>query len=234
MNHKRFEHKKHIFFDLDHTLWDFEKNSALAYKQIFEINNLDYDVAIFNKEYSTVNLKYWKLFREEKISVEQMRYQRLKEVFTNIEVFVSDDIINKIAQDYIFYLTHNSHLIEGANEVLPYLHKKYNLHIITNGFKEIQKKKLINSNIYHFFKTVTDAEDAGVKKPNKEIFRLALQKAGAIEQDSLMIGDSLEVDVFGAISVGIDAILYKDTHIDESIQKDWIEIISLKDLYSFL
>ncbi|WP_438963245.1 YjjG family noncanonical pyrimidine nucleotidase [Winogradskyella sp.] len=205
---------KHVFFDLDHTLWDFDKNSGLTFKKIFELNNINIELGTFLKVYEPINLKYWKLYREERVSKPDLRYGRLKEAFDTLGVSVKDDMINHLSEAYIDYLTTFNHLFEGAIEILEYLQYKYHLHIITNGFEEVQERKMQNSKIRSYFKTVTNSEMVGVKKPNPKIFNYALNSAEANPNESIMIGDSLEADIAGAQKVGMRTIHfdYKDVH----------------------
>lgn len=191
-----------VFFDLDHTLWDFEKNSALTFQKILEENQLNVDLEDFLTAYIPINLEYWKLYREDRISKSQLRYQRLKRTFDNIGKTISDETINVLAYEYIEHLSSYSHLFPNTIEVLEYLSPRYKLHIITNGFQEIQEKKLKGSNIHQYFDQIIDSEIAGVKKPHPYIFELALTKANVAPQNSLMIGDSIEADIMGAKSAG--------------------------------
>jgi len=211
---KPFQNKSDIFFDLDHTLWDFEKNSALAFEMIFDKHKLSLDLESFLSFYVPINFKYWKLYRDEKISTEDLRYYRLKEVFDLMNEKVNDELIHLLSKEYIHYLPQFNHLYDGATEILDYLSPNYNLHIITNGFQTVQYGKLKNSNIEHYFKTVTNSEMAGVKKPNPIIFEYALQKANAEKPKSIMIGDSLEADVEGALNSGLDAIFFNEFNIE--------------------
>ena len=199
---------KHIFFDLDHTLWDFDKNSALTFDKIFKVHSLELNTSEFLQAYGPINLNYWKLYREEKIDKESLRYKRLKDCFDAIGFKVSDEIIYQLSEDYITYLTTFTHLFEGTLDVLDYLKKDYDLHIITNGFEEAQQRKMDNAKISHYFKTVTNSESAGVKKPNPIIFNHALNVSNANPENSIMIGDNYEADIEGAINVGLDVILY--------------------------
>ncbi|WP_299227435.1 YjjG family noncanonical pyrimidine nucleotidase [uncultured Psychroserpens sp.] len=199
---------KHVFFDLDHTLWDFDKNSALTFYKIFDVHQLNLDVKQFLSVYEPINLNYWKLYREEKIDKKNLRYKRLKDTFDAIEFKVADDTIHQLSEDYITYLTTFNHLFEGTFEILEHLKPNYELHIITNGFEEAQHKKMNNANISHYFETVTNSEIAGVKKPNPIIFEHALEVAKAKPQESIMIGDNIEADIIGALDVGFEAILF--------------------------
>ena len=140
-----------VFFDLDHTLWDFEKNSALTFEKILKENQVDIDVPKFLEVYVPTNLSFWKLYREEKITKDELRYQRLKTVFDALDFQIPDAKINLLAEAYIAHLSSNNHLFPNTIEILDYLKPKYRLHIITNGFQEIQDKKRMNANIYAYF-----------------------------------------------------------------------------------
>ncbi|MBO6606203.1 YjjG family noncanonical pyrimidine nucleotidase [Psychroserpens sp.] len=199
---------KHIFFDLDHTLWDFDKNSALTFEKIFDIHRVTIDTSRFLSVYEPINLNYWKMYREERISKKNLRYQRLRDTFDAVNFDVTDEIIHKLSEDYINYLTTFNHLFEGTIDILEHLFGDYDLHIITNGFEEAQQRKINNANIGHYFKTITNSEAAGVKKPNPIIFNHALNVANADPNESLMIGDNYEADILGALDVGLDAILF--------------------------
>ena len=161
-----------VFFDLDHTLWDFDKNSALTFDKIFQLHGIDVELKDFLNVYEPINLNYWKMYREERIDKESLRYGRLKNSFDEISVAISDELINILSEDYITYLPDNNYLFDGTHDVLNYLKSNYNLHIITNGFHEVQHGKLKNSNIAPYFKTVTNSEMVGVKKPNPKFLIL--------------------------------------------------------------
>ncbi|BAO74783.1 YjjG family noncanonical pyrimidine nucleotidase [Winogradskyella sp. PG-2] len=205
---------KHVFFDLDHTLWDFDKNSGLTFDKIFKLNQIDIKLNDFLKVYEPINLKFWKLYREEKVTKASLRYGRLKQAFDAVNINVEDDLINRLSEAYIEHLSSFNHLFEGAIEILDYLRNKYVLHIITNGFEEVQEKKMKGSGIRHYFETVTNSEMVGVKKPNPKVFNFALNIANAKATESIMIGDSLEADIEGAYHIGMDTIHfdYKDIH----------------------
>ncbi len=223
---------EHVFFDLDHTLWDFDKNSALAFEKIFKMQKMALEVEDFLEVYLPINFKYWELYRNNSVSKEVLRYGRLKETFDSLKFEACDTTIDTIADDYIKYLPNNNHLLEDSVEILDYLSKKYRLHIITNGFDEIQERKMKNSGIHHYFETVTTSEEAGVKKPHPEIFNKALSKCEAKPEFSVMIGDNLEADIVGAHNFGIRSILL-DTY--EKINQDqFLQIQKLKELLNYL
>lgn len=221
-----------VFFDLDHTLWDFDRNSALTFKKIFEIHGINVKLEDFLKVYEPINLNYWKLYREERIDKASLRYGRLKNTFDTINVLVNDELINTLSEDYITHLPSNNFLFDDTFEVLNYLNKKYNLHIITNGFHEVQHGKLRNAKIDMYFETVTNSEMVGVKKPNPIIFEHALNLASTNSNSSVMIGDNWEADIQGALNVGIDAICFNihGTKLDKHIK----QITNLLELKAYL
>jgi putative hydrolase of the HAD superfamily len=199
-----------IFFDLDHTLWDFDKNSEIAFNRIFKNKFPDICCNDFIEKYIPINQACWKLYQNDEISHPELRYNRLKLSFDAINIAVSDEDINQIANDYIDSLTENNHLFDGAIEILEYLKPKYKLHIITNGFANIQDKKINNALLSGYFSTITNSESAGVKKPNSIIFDYAVNLAQASKENCIMIGDCLDADVNGALNAGLDAIFFND------------------------
>jgi len=199
-------HIKHVFFDLDHTLWDFETNSKKTYEYIFKQNNILINIDQFAKIYKPINHAYWKLYREEKVSQKELKYARLKNTFDALEYSITDKIILKLAKEYLENLSNYNTLIEGTIDLLEYLKPKYKLHIITNGFDEIQLAKLENAKIARFFEEVITSESVFVKKPNPKIFFYALKVANAKTYESVMIGDNLEADIYGAKNLGIKTI----------------------------
>lgn len=223
---------KHIFFDLDHTLWDFDKNSLLAFEMVFEKFNINIGVEDFLYSYQPINMKYWKLYREEKVSKKELRRGRLIEAFTRHNIGFSLGIIDEISNDYIDFLPLHNHLIEGTEDLLEYLNPKYDLHIITNGFREVQNKKLLSSGILHYFDTITNSEDAGVKKPNPYIFKHAIQKSGAKFDNSVMIGDNYEADIMGAEAVGLNTICFN--YHKEKLPAQNIQVSELKHIKNYL
>ncbi len=202
-----------VFFDLDHTLWDFDKNSEMAFDRIFKSKFPEIKIEDFIEKYAPINQACWKLYQNDKITHVELRYNRLRFSFDALNVKISDENINEIAIDYIEYLTDNNHLFDGAIEVLEYLKPKYKLHIITNGFASVQEKKINNALLSDYFSTVTNSELAGVKKPNSIIFDYAVNVAQASKENSIMIGDCLDADVNGALNAGLDAIFFNEKKI---------------------
>ena len=221
---------KNIFFDLDHTLWDFDKNSDLTFFKILQKNNIKIDVNKFLFEYHPINRKYWDMYRENRVSKSDLRFFRLSDTFNKLNYKVDDDIINKLAIDYIEHLSDFNNLIPDTFLVLEELKLKYNMHIITNGFKEVQRRKLEKSKLIHYFKTVTISEDVGVKKPDKLIFEHAIFSAKAKIENSIMIGDNYHADILGASALGMRAIYFNFHKTDEQRRENVIVIENLKEI----
>ncbi|MBF4517697.1 noncanonical pyrimidine nucleotidase, YjjG family [Flavobacterium sp. ANB] len=203
-----------IFFDLDHTLWDFDKNSEMAFDRIFKSKFPEIKTEDFIIKYAPINQACWKLYQNDEITHLELRYNRLKFSFDALNFEISDENINEIANDYIEFLTDNNYLFDGAIEVLEYLKPKYKLHIITNGFANVQDKKINNAGLGSYFSTITNSELAGVKKPNSIIFDYAVNLSKASKENCIMIGDCLDADVNGALNAGLDAIFFNDKKIE--------------------
>ena len=197
-----------VFFDLDHTLWDFDKNSGLAFERVFRKHKIELPLADFLKVYEPINLDYWKKYREDRVSKEQLRRGRLTETFDCFELKFPLETIDSLAHCYIEELPIDNHLFTGAVDILDYLSANYRLHIITNGFEEVQHLKLHNSGIKKYFSTVTTSEEVGLKKPHPVIFETALMKASVASTQSVMIGDSLEADIIGAQKAGMHTLFF--------------------------
>ncbi|WLD23375.1 YjjG family noncanonical pyrimidine nucleotidase [Flavobacterium dauae] len=206
---KAKEHITDLFFDLDHTIYDFDKNSSLTFHAVFSDLKLE-GTQDFMTHFKPINDLYWEKYAREEITHDFLRYGRLKDTFNAIELAVSDEHIYHIADYFIENLTNYNHVFQGAYETLDQLKSKYRLHIITNGPEKVQEKKLKNSKLDHYFETVTNSEKAGVKKPDPVIFQYALSQANVRPQNSLMIGDNIKADIHGALNVGMDVIWFNE------------------------
>jgi putative hydrolase of the HAD superfamily len=221
-----------IFFDLDHTLWDFDRNSLLAFERVFATHKINLDVLTFVKVYEPINFDYWKLYREERVNKQDLRRGRLIDAFNRFDMTFPLETIDALAVAYIDELPIDNHLFDGAVEVLSYLVEKYRLHIITNGFQEVQHLKLKNSGIHSFFHTITSSEEVGLKKPNPVIFHRALEKAKVTIENSIMIGDSFEADIQGAEAVGMKTLFYN--YRNEEVPHGYLTVNKLIEIKSHL
>ena len=221
-----------VFFDLDHTLWDFDRNSSLAFARVFAKYDISLPLENFLREYEPINLVYWKKYRDGHINKEALRRGRLADAFAVFDLRFPVEIIDDLASCYIEELPVDNHLFDNTHEILEYLSIKYRLHIITNGFRKVQHLKLKNSGINQFFQTVTTSEEVGFKKPHPSVFRAALQKASAAAESSVMIGDNLEADILGAQGVGMHSLYFNCRK--EKISKSLNAIKSLSEIRDFL
>jgi len=223
---------KHIFFDLDHTLWDFETNSAKTFEFIFNQSSINVNLNDFLSHYTPINHAYWKLYREDKISKPKLRYGRLKDTFDGLKYLISEDRIHHLSKIYIDNLPNYNTLFDGAIEILDYLKQKYNLHIITNGFEEVQLKKMQKSKILHYFDKVITSESVGVKKPNPKIFYHSLELANTEPKNSMMIGDNLEADILGAQQIGMQTIFFN--YHNKPVNNNTISVNNLIEIKQYL
>ena len=219
---------KNIFFDLDHTLWDFERNSELTFDFIFRKLDLEIDLKNFLSKYNPINQKCWKLYRENKISQKELRIKRLVKTFEIIQFEIQFYKIEEISNLYIKHLLTFKNLFDGTHELLHFLKKKYRLHVITNGFEDVQNFKILNSGLSSYFENIFTADSLGYKKPNPKIFKLAMDKVGTNPKCSLMIGDSFEADIKGALEVKMQA-LHFNSH-NEPIHNRCPIFYSLTDI----
>ncbi|MGC6479018.1 MAG: YjjG family noncanonical pyrimidine nucleotidase [Flavobacteriaceae bacterium] len=197
---------QHLYFDLDHTLWDFEENSKRTFEKILKEHVFPFTLEEFIEVYSPYNHHYWKQYRENRITTAELRYKRLASSFTALAVEISDSQILEISEAYIQGLSTFTALFPGTIPLLKRLQKKYRLHIITNGFDVVQQKKINNSGLGSFFDTITTAEAVGFKKPRPEIFAAARGKRSVLPAQAIMIGDSLEADILGGLQDGMQAV----------------------------
>jgi putative hydrolase of the HAD superfamily len=199
---------EHIFLDLDHTIWDFETNSDAAYRKLLAEFNIPVSFEDFIEVYHPINQRIWEDYSAGKYSKEQVKIIRLKATLDTLGYELPPGEVLQMADRYLDFLAEGTVLFPGAKETLEYLAGKYPLHLITNGFKEVQYRKIENSGLNRYFQTVTVSEETGELKPHPSVFRYALEKAGTVAHKSAMVGDSLKSDVLGALNVGMSAVLF--------------------------
>ncbi len=231
---------RHLFFDLDHTLWDFETNSQETLQDLYlEFTLADKgvpDFQRFHQTYSVHNERLWERFRRGFISREDLRWKRLW--YTLLEFKIGDrQLVYNLSDRYLELLPTKAHLFPGTLEVLDYLRGKgYPMHLITNGFEETQHLKLRHSGIADYFSHVVTSESAGCLKPQRAIFDYALQRSGCTAEEALMVGDALEIDILGARNAGMDQVYFnpaKPVRPGHRIQPTY-SIGSLAELMSLL
>ncbi len=212
---------RHIFFDLDHTLWDFEANSKATLQQLyaeFDLQNKGISTfEDFHKTYSVHNDKMWSNFRKGHIDRETLRWKRMWLTLVDFKI-ANEPLALDMSKRYLELLPAQSELFPYAAEILEYCKNKgYRLHLITNGFEETQKLKMHHCGIGHYFEEVITSEKAMSLKPHKEIFEYAFNITGADAATSIMIGDALDIDILGARNAGMDQVFFnplKATHKD--------------------
>ena len=202
---------KHIFFDLDRTLWDFDAAAEVAFERIYEkydLKSLGIPSAHeFHEVYHPLNEQLWVQYRADQITKDYLNRTRFVLPLAHYGIH-DTELADHLSEDYVYWSPRIVRLVPGTMELLDYLKPKYHLHLITNGFQEVQHTKLSGSGLEPYFETLTVSEEVGVKKPNPEIFLYALRKAHATVEESLMIGDEMAVDIDGARAAGIDQLFY--------------------------
>lgn len=202
---------RHIFFDLDHTIWDFDRNAEETLIELYEVYALkDLGVSCsttFIDIYTKNNHELWASYHIGKISKEELRQTRFKKTF--LDLGLAPEIIPlDFEDDYVRICPTKTNLFPEAHETLEYLSSKYQLHLISNGFKESTELKIERTGLAKYFENIIISEVIGINKPDKAIFQFALDSAGAEVHESLMIGDSIEADIRGAQAFGMDAIYF--------------------------
>lgn len=223
---------RNIFFDLDRTLWDFEKNSKETLQELFTefgLNNHIESFSIFHKKYIDINKNLWQLYRKNKITKEELRYKRFEETLKKLKVS-QFNLGKDFGEEYIKRSPQKTNLVEGSKEILEHLSINYTLHIITNGFKEVQYIKLNNSGISTYFQNIIISEEVGYNKPHIKIFRHAETLAKASANECLMIGDDYEPDVKGALNAGWKAIFFSNKKIDNPLPTQISQLKEIKKL----
>lgn len=227
---------QHVFFDLDHTLWDFERNSKDTMWQLYQRFDLAArgitDFEVFYTVYKDHNEKLWVRFRKGFIKREELRWKRMWHTLLDFKIG-DTKIANELSIAYLEILPTQRFLIPDAEEVVAYCAAKYPLHIITNGFEITQRQKLHYCGLSNYFDQLITSEKSNSIKPQPEIFSFAEQAVGAQSKDCIMIGDALEIDITGAMNAGWDTIYFNPERIKHE-RKPTHEIDSLKNIMEIL
>jgi putative hydrolase of the HAD superfamily len=224
---------RHLFFDLDHTLWDFEANAKATLEDLFQLLNLKEkginDFNLFYKNYLHHNERLWERYRYGYIKQEDLRIKRMRQSLLDFKI-ADEELAQAMSVKFLERLPTRTILFPFTKEILTYLKGKgYQLHLITNGFEKTQHSKLKYSGLDIFFTEIITSEGSGSLKPHKEIFEYALRKTKALPGESIMLGDTLDVDIQGAINAGIDQVFVNHHRIMGHIQATYM-VHSLKEL----
>ena len=227
---------KAVFFDLDHTLWDYDLNSRETLDELFiehkvhEIPGVEF--GHFHDTFQRVNLQLWDQYDRGFIDRDVIRHDRFKIILT--ELGSNDQILaERLAEDYSVLSPTKKNLVPNALEVLLYLSDRYPLYLVTNGFESMQTAKAESGGIRKFFQDVITSERAGHKKPAREIFDYTLSIGKIAPEEVVMVGDNILTDIEGATNAGIDSVFYNPRKV-ESNDVATFEIADLLELKSIL
>lgn len=226
----------HIFFDLDRTIWDFDASAEDSFSRMFDKYGLK-DLGVpsikaFKDAYDIHNDMLWSWYRKGEILKEVLNIRRFELTLADFGI-VNHEIHVGMSEDYVMMNPDKAFLFPGAIETLEYLAPKYPMHIITNGFQEVQEQKFRIARLSLYFKSVTTSEEAGMKKPEPGIFHYAMDKANALANESLIIGDDLKVDILGGRDVGMDQVYFNPGGVEHSESVTY-EIKCLNELKEIL
>jgi putative hydrolase of the HAD superfamily len=227
--------KKHLFFDLDRTLWDYESNAKEVLLVIYKhylADTVNFDFTLFAETFGRENSYLWAAFSSNKIDKTYLRKFRFYNTLSALGM-PDFDLSTHLEVMYLAETPLKTKLLPGVHETLSVLQQKYTLHIITNGFEGVQEFKLVNSGIRHYFSTIVTSDSAGARKPNREIFEFSTNQINATQAEVLIIGDDLEIDILGAKAAGWDGIYFNP--IENPLNDPEVkEIRSLTDLLNLL
>ncbi|MFM8963538.1 MAG: YjjG family noncanonical pyrimidine nucleotidase [Sphingomonadales bacterium] len=228
---------KDLFFDLDHTLWDFETNSKETIQELYTTHRLvDLGIVDFDRFYSIYsahNHRLWDRYTKGFIKQEELRWKRVYLSLLDFKV-ANEPLAKEMSQAYLEILPNKKHLFPYTIEILEYLKQKdYKMHLITNGFESVQFKKIKNSGLQDYFIEVITSEASNSLKPQKEIFEYALKNANASIEESIMIGDNESADIQGGINIGMDTIFVNHIQVVPTVPATYT-ITHLKELENIL
>lgn len=227
---------RHVFFDLDHTLWDFDTNSRETLEELFITHQLEEKLNTnpkkFVEVYLKINQKMWTLYNQNKISKQELRDTRFNLLFKKFK-YNNSELAKTIDFEYINTCPKKGKLIDGALEVVEHLSKDYVIHVITNGFQETQETKIKYSGIAPYVSELITSENSGYQKPNTGIFSFALDRIKSHRKECIMIGDNLETDIKGAKQSRIDHIFFNEMRIDRRklrVQHEVFKLLEIKEI----
>lgn len=231
------ENIRHIFFDLDNTLWDYRRNAKITLAKLYEEFQIKekyaYSFDDFYPFYYESNESLWADLRDQKVTKEELRARRFPEAFKNMGITEPEFALD-FEHRFVNEVTDSNYVVEDAGELLDYLYDKYTLHILSNGFEEVTHRKIENSIIKNYISTITTAEGAGAPKPDSIAFQTALNKADAYKDESIYIGDDWIADMIGATTFGMKAIFFNPLNENHMWMEDVPVVEKLIDLKNYL
>ena len=225
-----------IFIDLDDTIWDFRTNSKVALHKVYDIHNLSQFYNTFEEYYSVYsekNTELWNMYHHGRISKEDLMNERFRYPLQRLGVH-DNGLAKTLDKDYLSILSTQKNVVPGTWELLDYLSNKYSLAILSNGFEEVQYKKMRSSGIDHYFQEVILSDKVGVNKPHPDIFKYALNKMDTKPDRALMIGDNYDADILGAAKCGIAQIYYNPLKKEITESKPTHQVESLVEIINIL
>lgn len=225
-----------IFFDLDHTLWDFETNSCETLRELYATYKLNMcgvdECKKFEQQFKKVNVQLWDLYDRGLIDSQVIRKERFKQVLEHFQIY-DEKLCLDLSVEYLEKCPTKAGLIPHAMETLHYLSKKYPMTVVTNGLEEVQHVKLTSGNLHRFFQHVVTSQKAGHKKPSREIFEYAMRANRVTCDQVIMIGDNLLTDIGGAMNASIDTVFFNPEEVAHTVNVKH-EIRSLAELQNIL
>lgn len=243
MQNHSFMHVKYkdLFIDFDDTLYNTYGNAVIALRETFEEFHLERyfsDPQVFYDAYWEANITLWSLYSHGEITRDYLIVERFRRPLSEGKgIEITEAYCLEMSDRFLEFCATKPGVVDGARELMDYLKTKgYRMHMTSNGFHEVQYKKLAACGLRDYFDTIILSEDAGVNKPSPLYFDYAFKVSGANRETTLMIGDNLQTDILGALNSGIDALLFNrwDVDVKESPQKPTFIVSSLKDIMNIL
>jgi YjjG family noncanonical pyrimidine nucleotidase len=227
---------KCIFFDLDHTLWDYDTNSCSTLRELYSAFGLQTlgitDCDSFEQQFKKVNLQLWDLYDRGLIGSEVIRRERFKQILQHFNIN-DEKLCIDLSAEYMQSCPRKGTLLPYALETLNYLSDRYSMTVVTNGFEEVQHIKLTAGNLHRFFTHIVTSQKAGYKKPSREIFDYAMKANNVLPNEVIMIGDNLVTDIGGARNAAIDTVFFNPERVAHDVAVKH-EISSLAELQNIL
>jgi putative hydrolase of the HAD superfamily len=209
---------RHLFFDLDHTLWDFDSNAKDSLQELYTSFELEAKAIgpfqFFYTTYLAHNAILWSRYEKGYISTEELKWRRMWRTLLDFKI-ADENLAKEMSAHFLEILPTKKKVFDYTFEILDYLTEKgYSIHLITNGFEKTQRSKLNSSNLTKYFKNIITSEISNSVKPKKEIFEYALNKAKGKMEECIMLGDNVDADILGAQNAGMDTIFVNHIHAD--------------------